>query len=185
MIEVLAFLLIFLGIQDPSDGLVLETRSLSRQDVPEYFPYQMLTEDFAILLITLENHSAVDWSVEVDKLEVYSKKGERMKRALPTDITPKVLKFYKGATIRPGHPEQKTVREEAYGEIVVGAHRGQPIVSMDTVEKLGDMLESHQIHDASIAPGETLEGFYYLKSKEGGNKLKDGWVILQGLRADF
>jgi hypothetical protein len=108
-----------------------------------------------------------------------------MERALPTEITPKILKYYTGITGYSGHPEEKTVREEMYRERVVGVRTGQPIVSLDTVEGLKNVLESHQLHDSTLAPGETLEAFYYLKSQESGSKLSGGWLVLRGKKAEF
>lgn len=185
MTEVLFILIIFLGPQDNVDTPLLKVSSLGRQDMPEHFPYQLLSEDFAVLRITLHNNSQTEWPVNVEDLEVYSKKGKRLKRALPSDITPKILKYYTGITGYDGHPEERTVREEMNREKVVGVRTGQPIVSLDTVEGLRDTLENHQLKNTRLAPGETVDAFYYIKSKDSGNKLSGGWLILQGKKAGF
>ena len=185
MTKVLLILIMFLGVQDAGEGLVLKSASLGRQDMPDHFPYQLLSEGFAVLRITLQNNSKSEWTVNVDDLEVYSKKGKRMKRALPTDITPKILKYYTGITGYSGHPEERTVREEMYGEKVVGVRTGQPIVSLDTVEGLRGVLESYQLQEARLAPGESTEAFYYLESKDSGSRLSGGWLVLKEKRAEF
>jgi hypothetical protein len=171
--------------QEPGGERILNSVSLSRQDLPEHFPYQLLSEGFAVLGITLRNNSKENWSVSVEDLEVYSKKGKRIKRALPTDITPKILKYYTGIVGYDGHPQARTVREEMYQQKTIGVRTGQPMVSLDTVEGLRNTLERHQLKDSVVTPGETLEAFYYLKSKDNSNKLQGGWVILQGIKAHY
>ena len=185
MTKLLIFLTILPGARAVHEDVVLTAVSLGRQDVPDHFPYQLLSEGFAVLQLKLQNNSTEEWTVAVDDVEVFSKKGKRMERALPTEITPKILKYYTGITGYSGHPEEKTVREEMYRERVVGVRTGQPIVSLDTVEGLKNVLESHQLHDSKLAPGETLEAFYYLKSQESGNKLSGGWLVLRGKKAEF
>lgn len=185
MVKGILILGLLLGFQESAEERGVQTASLGRQEMPEKFPYQLLNEGFAVLKITLDNASTEQWTVKVEDLEVFSRKGKRIERARPTDITPKILKYYTGITGYDGHPEARTVREEIYREHRIGVRTGQAMVSLETVEGLRGTLEGYELKDATLAPGETVEAFYYLKSKETGKKLKGGWVILDGKRADF
>ena len=185
MVTVLMVFLSWVMVQGGGSEHVLNSGSLNRQDLPEHFPYQLLSEGFAVLEITLKNESNENWSVRVEDLKVYSNKGKQISRALPTDITPKILKYYTGIVGYEGHPQARTVREEIYKERTIGVRTGQPMVSLDTVEGLRNTLETYQLRDSVIAPGETLKAFYYLKSKKSGNQLKGGWVIFQGIKAGY
>ena len=124
-------------VQGGGSEHVLNSGSLNRQDLPEHFPYQLLSEGFAVLEITLKNESNENWSVRVEDLKVYSNKGKQISRALPTDITPKILKYYTGIVGYEGHPQARTVREEIYKERTIGVRTGQPMVSLDTEYVMG------------------------------------------------
>jgi hypothetical protein len=163
-------LLLLLGSQGMAKKIDLETVSLRRQDMPEGFPYQVSDEGFAVLRITLVNRSEEDWELQVDDIEVYNQKGKRIKRALPAEITPKILKYYTGITGYGGYRVERT---------------DQKIVSLDTVQGLRRALEEHEIADTRLEPGETAVGFYYVKSKRSGSKLSGGWVTLNELKADY
>jgi len=185
MLTVLLLLPLLLIVQSVENGVELKSASLSRPDMPEHFPYQLLGEGFAVIQIELQNNSKSDWEFFVDRLEVYSKKGKQLKRALPTDITPKILKYYTGITDYSGHPEARTVREEIYRENTIGVRTPQPMVSLKTVEGIRSVLEEHQVKDIRLEPGEAVEAFYYVKSKDSGNKLSGGWVSLDGKKVEF
>jgi hypothetical protein len=185
MAKGILILILSLALQGSVEEHRMSSKSLGRQDMPDQFPYQLLSEGFAVLEITLQNHSKEEWLLKVDDIEVFSKKGKRIKPALPTDITPKILKYYMGMVGYDGHPEERTIREEIYQERTVGVRTGQPMISVDTVEGLKSTLERYRLKDSRIAPGETVEAFYYLKSKDSGNRLKGGWLVLDGKRIDF
>ena len=162
--------ILLLRSQGMAQTVDLESASLRRQDMPDDFPYQLTNEGFAVLRIRLVNHSEESLELKVDEIEVYNQKGKRIERALPTEITPKILKYYTGITSYGGYREERS---------------SERIVSMDTVEGLRKDLERHQIEDTQLAPDETVGGLYYLRSKKSGAKLSGGWVIVNGIRAEY
>jgi hypothetical protein len=148
--------------------------------MPPKFPYQLSNEGFAVVRIDIQNNTDQAWVLKVDDLEVCDKKGKVIERALPAQITPKIIKYYTGITGYDGHPEEKPVAEVMAQERGFGTRTGTPIVSLDTVEGLRETLEYHEIADGEILPGGSKSGFYYLKSKKSGRKLTDGFVRLKG-----
>jgi hypothetical protein len=170
--------------------VTLSSASLSRQDLPDDFPFQLLYEGFAIIRITIENHSGEPLAFEVHDLQAYNRKGKEIRRARPTDIAPKLMKYHTGtkgivsAEVYTGHPAGTYPGTVRRGPTINRDSRA-PTVSANTGQKLRAHLEGYEIKDQVLEPGETLEGFYYLKSKRYGTKLAGGRVVWGTQTAPF
>ncbi len=155
--------------------LEIEAVSLSKSDLPRDFPFQVLTSGFAILKVTLKNPSQDTASFDPDQLSLRTRGRKRVKRALPTDITPKLMRFYRGT--------QRGVRGEVYsgrrrpypGEMerapTVEPGRSPGPVAADTATRLRSILEQYELQPTNLEPGASVEGYFYLKSKKHGRKL--------------
>ena len=182
MLRILLVLLLSLGLQTAVNAIELEAYSLRRLDMPDKFPYQVNDEGFAVVRINLRNDTDQAWTLRVEDLEVCNKKGKAFERARPPQITSKIIKYYTGIIGYDGDPEETPMAEVMAQQKGYGPRVGAPMVSLDTVEGLRKTLEYYEIADTELAPGESLEAFYYLKSKNSGRKLTDGFVRLKGER---
>lgn len=177
--------------------VAIEAQSLSRRDLPEGFPYDTLHEGFAVLQIRIANRSQEPFQFDPGSFEVRENGKKKRKRARSTDITPKLMNRYSARTIG------------ASGEIFVGGRlppsapgrvpdqrdlqRNPPLgpggggagtVSIETVRLIRESLEKAEIQPATVAPGDTVEGLFYVESKKAGAAFK-GEVRLDTLRALF
>lgn len=176
---VISFLLL-LAAQQVGE-VAFTVSSVKRSELPDDFPYQMLGEGFAILELKIENHSSEPWVFRPEEVEVFEGGKKKLDRALPTDIAPKLMKFYRGSQRgiygegysggRPTHQEW-----EQAPTVEPGASTGT--VSVGVGGSLRAILEHYQVQEIGLAPGETAEGFFYLKSKKSGGKLS-GTLRLQ------
>jgi len=57
--------------------------------------------------------------------------------------------------------------------------RSPGTVSAGVGGSLRAVLEHYQVQEVNLAPGETVEGFLYLKSKKTGGKLSGGSLRIQ------
>ena len=156
-------------------------QSLKKSEVPDGFPFQVLDQGFAIFQITIENHSSQIWTLQADQVTAVDPKGKDLKRAAATEITPKIVKLYRG-NIRGIYAEgysggRPTTRQwEQVPTVSPNAGPGQ--VSVGRAQQLRALLEHYEIHPVEVAPGTTYEGFLYLKSKDTGRKLSGSVVSL-------
>lgn len=163
-------------------GVFVEVTSLHRKDLPHNFPFQLIYEGFAILGVSVRNESAANFPIDPQAMEARNHKGKRVKRALPTDITPRIMKYHRGpglprrtASVHK-YPSQGPLNpsrgHRGYGrqaEIGVRSPRGTVVAGQ--AQKLRALLEEHEIEPGAVPPGERIEGFFYLKSKQSGKKL--------------
>ena len=76
----------------------ISVQSLKKSEVPDGFPFQVLDQGFAIFRITIDNRSPEPWTLPADQVTAVSPKGKDLERAAATEITPKVVKLYRGNT---------------------------------------------------------------------------------------
>jgi len=70
--------------------------SVRRSELPDEFPFQVLYEGFAILNLKMENRSSEAWTFRPEEVEVFEGGGKTLDRAVPTDMAPKLMKYYRG-----------------------------------------------------------------------------------------
>ena len=164
------------------EDVTFSVQSLKKSDLPDDFPFQVLDQGFAIFKISIKNHSPEIWTFQPDQLEVLDSRRKALERAAPEDITPKVIKLYRGN------------RRGIYGE---GYSGGRPTaaqwervptisptassgkISANRAQQLRALLAHYEIQQINVAPGATYEGFLYLKSKKTGRELS-GSVLRLG-----
>jgi hypothetical protein len=144
--------------------------------VPNDFPFQILSEGFAIIELEVANSGSGDFELTFDEIRVVDSKGKMIERALSTDMAPKVFKYYKGS--------RQVIHGEGHVGAVgprtptrtVGIHPPAPSISADTGQRIRALLESYEIQPGVIAPQESRAGYFYLKSKRSGRKLQGASV---------
>lgn len=174
-----------------ADGIQLEAKPLTRRELPDDFPATVLEKDFAILEIRLTNNTENPWDLDVALFKAFSKKGKEIERALATDIAPELVKFYtsSGGGVYtqqrgygyPSGPYRRTPERAG----VIGTPSVARTVPVTLGTELREKLEGFEIQTGTVLPGETVQGFFYLKSKESGNNLKGGYLQLEELQGDF
>jgi hypothetical protein len=176
----LLILLLVVPVPAPQQGdITLEAFSLKRGDLPNDFPFQVLDVGFAVIKLTIANETSAPFALDPDDITVMNPKKKKIKRALPTDITPKLMKYHRGG--------QRGIHGEAYSgpplppgapvpTISPGREAGS--VSINVAQNLRATLEQYQIKAIAVPSGGTVEGFFYLKSKKSGAKLSNSTVKL-------
>jgi hypothetical protein len=169
-----------------AEGVVFEADSVMRRDLPDDFPLHLLDAGFAILRIRLENHTSEAVEFELERIEAFTPRRRRLERALPTEIAPELVKYY-----RSGSPGVHGEGYSGWPRYPTDAHRRrQPGVatapgSIDAGAgtRLRETLERYEVKSAVLGPGQSLTGFYYVKSKDSGQKLVGGSLKLGDLAA--
>ena len=171
-------------------GIFISAASLVRRDLPDDFPYQVFHEGFAVVRVQVRNSSSADvFSLDPARMTVHEPKGKTIKRVSSAELTPKMVKYYQGGggpgvslTTSAGGPVFNP-RQRPYGERRTTIGGGGPgIIHVGKVKELRELLERYEIQAVHVAPGQTIEGFFYLKSKKSGNRLIGGHVRLPGNR---
>ncbi len=173
---------LFLASTPQVEEITFEVSSLKQSDLPDDFPWLILNEGFAVLQLRIKNGSSGIWTFDPGEVEVFESGGKTINRAAPTEITPQIMKFYRGG--------QLGIYAEAYSggrptpeewdrvpTVEPGARAGT--VSVNVAQRLLAALEHYQLKQVEIAPGDTLEGFLYLKSKKTGSKLSGSSLRFQ------
>jgi len=156
--------------------------SVRRSELPDDFPFQVLNEGFAILKLKIENGSSKAWTFRPEEVEVFEGKGKELDRAIPTDIAPKLMKYYRGSQrgiYGEGYSGGRPTAQEWEQVPTVEPGRSSGTVSVGVGSSLRAVLEHYQVQEVNLAPGETAEGFFYLKSKKSGGKLSGGSLRFQ------
>ncbi len=157
--------------------------SVKRSDLPDDFPFQVLNEGFAVLKLKMENRSSEAWTFRPEEVEVFERGGKKLDRAVPTDIAPKLMKYYRGSQrgiYGEGYAGGQPTREQWEQASTVEPGKGSGTVSAGVGGSLRAVLEQYQVQEVHLAPGETAEGFFYLKSKKSGGKLSGSSLRFQG-----
>lgn len=173
-------------------GIFVSAASLVRRDLPDDFPYQVFHEGFAVVRVQVRNSSSADYfSLDPERMTVHDPKGKTLKRISAAELTPKMVKYYQGGGGGRGVSLQTSAggpvfnpRQRPYGErrTTIGGGGGPGIIHVGQVKELRELLDHYEIQSAKVAPGQTVEGFFYLKSKKSGNRLIGGQVRLPGNR---
>lgn len=172
-------------------GIFISAASLVRRDLPDDFPYQVFHEGFAVVRVQVRNSSSAGvFSLDPARMTVHEPKGKAIKRVSAADLTPKMVKYYQGGGGGPGVSLTTSAggpvfspRQRPYGERRTTIGGGGPgIIHVGKVKELRELLERYEIQAVDVAPGQTIEGFFYLKSKKSGNRLIGGQVRLPGNR---
>ncbi len=182
------------------EGVFVEVTSLRKKDLPRDFPFQVFQEGFAILGVVVRNDSSADFHLDPEKMEARNHKKKPIERARSTDITPKILKYHRvgkmgtqgGIHTRstyPGQDPRYGGQDPRYGRRgnrtrgrtidVGGGGSGPGVVSAGAAQEVRALLEEYEIQPRNIPAGETVEGFFYLKSKKSGRKLSGQLLLLQ------
>lgn len=172
-------------------GIFVSAASMVRRDLPDDFPYQVFHEGFAVVRVQVRNSSSTgNFSLDPERMTVHDPKGKALKRISSAELTPKMVKYYQGGggqgvSLRTsaGGPVFGP-RQRPYGErrTTIGGGGGPGIIHVGKVKELRELLERYEIQTVNVAPGQTVEGFFYLKSKKSGNRLIGGQVRLPGNR---
>ncbi len=181
-------------------GVFVEVTSLRKKDLPRGFPFQVFQEGFAILGVLVRNDSSADFHLDPEEMEARNHKKKPIERARSTDITPKIMKYHRAGQIgTPGGIHTRStspVQDPRYGgqdprygrganrtrgrTVDVGGGGSTPgVVGAGEAQKVRALLEEYEIQPRTIPAGETVEGFFYLKSKKSGRKLTGQLLLLQ------
>jgi len=95
--NVLLISLVLLSAAPQVEEISFTVSSVKRSDLPDDFPFQVLNEGFAILKLKMENRSSEAWTFRPEEVEVFEGGGKKLDRAVPTDIAPKLMKYYRGS----------------------------------------------------------------------------------------
>jgi hypothetical protein len=171
-----------------AEGVTLEADSVMRRDLPNDFPLHLLDAGFAILQVRLENHSDDSVEFDVDRVEAYSPRKRRLERALPTEIAPELIKYY-----RSGSRDLHGRTESRWPRYPTDAHRrrsptvgtGPGMIDAGMGTQLRETLERYEVKSAVLGPGQSLEGFLYVKSKDSGQRLSGGFLKVGERTASF
>lgn len=184
------FLLMLFALPSFSLAQDLEIRahSLRKADLPDDFPFQVLQEGFAIVRVKLENATGADLPLDLSSLEIRKPGGKTLKRADPTEIAPKLMKYYRGGNARflgEAHVGRRPTAPELQRSPSVGADVNAGSIDVSTGTRLRTILQSFQLPESTLPPGESVEGFVYVRSKKSGTHLRGGSVQLGESKAEI
>jgi len=173
--KVVLMSLLLLSATPQVEEIGFTVSSVKRSELPEEFPFQVLNEGFAILQLKMENRSSEAWTFRPEEVEVFEGKGKKLDRALPTDIAPNLMKYYRGS--------QRGIYGEGYAGGRPTTQEWEQAPTVEPGKSPGTVSagvgEHFQVQEVDLEPGETAEGFFYLKSKKSGGKLSGGSLRFQ------
>ncbi len=180
--NILLISLVLLSAPPQVEEITFTVSSVKRSDLPDDFPYQTLDVGFAVLKLKMENLSSQAWTFRPKDVEIFEGGGKKLDRAVPTDIAPKLMKFYRGTQrgiYGEGYSGGRPTTQEWEQVPTVEPGRSPGTVSAGVGGSLRAVLEHYQVQEVNLGPGETAEGFLYLKSKKTGGKLSGGSLRIQ------
>lgn len=179
-----------------ASGLHCEVVSLGRPDLPDDFPLQALEVGFAVLDVHCTNRSSVDARIEPSEIVVMNSKRKRLKQAEATDVTPKVIKYYRRSggvhphaygEVRardPYPPDPNRARIEATQPTVgIPGNAGRIDAGLGTA--LRQTLEAYRLKPTLLQPEGRIHGFLYLQSKKHGRELSGGSILVNDMEFRF
>jgi hypothetical protein len=180
------FLLSWLMMAGPvqENALQVEAQFLNRPELPDDFRFNLLTLGFAVMRVQIVNNGEESWSVDPETVQVKDPRGRAMTRAVPTEITPKVV-----ASRSVRGPAAGTHGEVGYGGPVyhpgqlgrrgVGAgSTGAGTISIEDTKYVRSTLEHYELKPTTLEPGESLEALIYFGSKQPASRLRGSTLIL-------
>ena len=180
--NILLISLVLLSAPPQVEEITFTVSSVKRSDLPDDFPFQTLDVGFAVLKLKMENLSSQAWTFRPEEVEVFEGGGKKLDRAVPTDIAPKLMKFYRGSQrgiYGEGYSGGRPTTQEWERVPTVEPGRSPGTVSAGVGGSLRAVLEHYEVQEVELAPGETAEGFLYLKSKKSGGKLSGSSLRFQ------
>ena len=182
-------LLFLLGVSSTflcGQSIELRARSIPKGDLPLGFPVQVLDAGFAVIDVTVGNTGEAPIQVAPDLVQAWSPKKKKLAQVPSTKILPKLVKFYRAGSTGIG------------GEVYAGgpatarrsAPAGNPNASNSSysviiTEQLRLVLDGYRLKQGALQPGESIQGFIYVKSKHWGPKLAGGKVALGDATAEI
>jgi hypothetical protein len=183
----LLFYLALLTMQ-PSGEIELQVSSLKKSGLPDDFPFQILHQGFAVLKLTVKNSSPKEWNLQLSDSAVFSSKGKKIERALSTDIAPKIVELY-SKTSRGIHSEGyiggRPTPSQMNRAPTIQTAPGVRSVSASIGHEVRKLLESFEIAEGILSPGDEASGLFYLKSEKSGTALEGGRFQLGSVSARF
>ena len=165
-------------------GLEFQVYSLIRKDLPDGFPFQALFDGFAILKVEIQNDSGENRQLDLEGLRILDPKGRELERASPFDVTPKIVKYYRGnqrGIFGEGYAGGQPTPQEWERVPTVSPRSSGTTYSIETPKRIRATLEHYELKPGEIPAGDTFQGLLYVKSSEVGNKLSGSIVIFGAL----
>ncbi len=165
-----------------TEAVKIEGESLRRQDLPDEIPAQIFDSGFAVIRVRIHNEGSGVVELRPEDFQVLDPRGRELEPAPLTEITPHLVKYYVpgGAGVHGeigNWPKYPTVAHWERGEHGVA---GPGSIDVGAAPAVRGALEQHQVQATVLGPGDSFEGFLYVKSKNTGAKLKGGKIIWQG-----
>lgn len=174
---VLLPMVFLLGVSGVNSSPDIAVESLMRKDLPNDFPFQVFDAGFAVIRVKVRNPSSETLTLDPAELAAVSGKGKKFKRARPTDITPKLIRYYRGGGPPAVHGEAR-YGSPGYGgpgyvdrRPTIGIPGRAGHVNAGTGAALREILEKYEVAPVVLEPGAEYEGFFYLESKQSGRAL--------------
>jgi hypothetical protein len=176
--------LIMVGPVVQADTVEVEAQFLKRPELPDDFRFNVLTLGFAVMRVQIVNRSEEPWSIDPENIQVKDPRGKTITRALPTEITPKIV-----ASRSVRSPGAGTHGEVGYGGPVyhpgqlgrrgVGAgSTGAGTISIEETKFVRSTLEHYELKQTTLEPGESVEALVYFHSKQPASKLAGSKLVL-------
>ena len=157
----------------------LQARSIPRGDLPVGFPEPVLDAGFAIIEVIVANSGEAPVQVAPDLVQAWSPKKKKLAQVPSSKILPKLVKFYRGSGARvdgevyTGGPATSLPNPPAGNP-----KAGDSSYSVAITQQLRVVLDGYRMKQGALQPGESIQGFIYVKSKYRGRKLAGGKVTL-------
>ena len=160
-------------------SIELQATSIPKGDLPVGFPEQVLDAGFAIIEVTVGNNGEAPVQVAPDLVQAWSPKKKKLVQVPSTKILPRLVKFYRvggagvasevyaggPATSRPTPPAGNPKADNSNYSVII-------------TQQLRVVLDGYRLKQGTLEPGESIQGFLYVKSKHRGRKLAGGKVTL-------
>ncbi len=173
-------LLFLLGVSSTflcGQSIELQARSIPQGDLPIGFPVQVLDAGFAVIEVTVGNSGEVPIQVAPDRVQAWSPKKKKLAQVSSTKVLPKLAKFYRagsagiGGDVYAGGPATTQPSPPAHDA-------DNDTYSVIIREQLRLVLDGYRLKQGALEPGESMQGFIYVKSKHRGAKLVGGKVAV-------
>lgn len=158
----------------------LKARSMSKDYLPIGFPTEILDAGFAVIELTIINKGESSMEVSPDRVLTWSPKRKRLSRIQPSKMLPKMMKFYRGRSGIDGDIYTGSNLPPPPGGNPGDATAGSMARSYSAValQQLRVILNGYQLKKGSLAGGESIQGYIFVKSKKRGAQLSGGKVAM-------
>ena len=160
-------------------SIELQARSIPRGDLPVGFPEPVLDAGFAIIEVTVGNSGEAPVQVAPDLVQAWSPRKKKLAQVPSTKILPKLVKFYRGGGAGVGGQVDAGGLATSRPSPPAGSPKaGDSSYSVIITQQLRVVLDGYRLKQGTLEPGESIQGFIYVKSKHRGRKLAGGKVTL-------